>query len=118
MAANNISTLPNKASRVAAKLALAQTKRSALGTPGWRPLNARTLAPLVQAITDDNTTITLDSTIITADSGIVALGSGSWQLGNGITLNIAGDLVATPAISDWFANTFNPIYAQRAGTLP
>lgn len=39
MAANNISTMPSKAARRAAKLALAQTKRSATGTPGYRPLH-------------------------------------------------------------------------------
>lgn len=39
MAANGISTLPTKAARVAAKLALAKTKRSAVGTPGYRTLH-------------------------------------------------------------------------------
>jgi hypothetical protein len=39
MSANGISTLPTKAARKAAKLALAQTKRSAVGTPGYRPLH-------------------------------------------------------------------------------
>jgi hypothetical protein len=39
MAANGISTLPTKAARKAAKLALAKTKRSAVGTPGYRPLH-------------------------------------------------------------------------------
>ena len=39
MAQNGISTLPTKAARVAAKLAAAQAKRSATGTPGYRPLH-------------------------------------------------------------------------------
>ena len=39
MAANNISTLADKAARKAAKLALAQAKRSAADTPGYRPLH-------------------------------------------------------------------------------
>ena len=39
MAKNGISTLPDKAARKAAKLALAQTKRSAAGTNGYRPLH-------------------------------------------------------------------------------
>ena len=39
MSANGISTLPTKAARVAAKLALAKTKRSAVGTPGYRALH-------------------------------------------------------------------------------
>jgi len=39
MSANGISTLPAKAARVAAKLALAQAKRSAPATPGYRPLH-------------------------------------------------------------------------------
>jgi hypothetical protein len=39
MAANGISTLPTKAARKAAKLAAAQAKRSAAGTPGYRPLH-------------------------------------------------------------------------------
>ena len=36
MSANGISTLPTKAARKAAKLALAQAKRSAVGTNGYR----------------------------------------------------------------------------------
>ncbi len=39
MSQNGISTLPSKAARKAAKLALAKTKRSAVGTPGYRPLH-------------------------------------------------------------------------------
>lgn len=39
MAQNGISTLPSKAARKAAKLALAKTKRSAAGTSGYRPLH-------------------------------------------------------------------------------
>ena len=39
MALNNISTLPDKAARQSAKLALAQAKRRAVGTTGYRPLN-------------------------------------------------------------------------------
>jgi hypothetical protein len=39
MAANGISTLPTKAARAAAKLALAKAKRSAVGTPGYRALH-------------------------------------------------------------------------------
>lgn len=39
MSANGISTLPTKAARVAAKLALSKTKRSAVGTPGYRILH-------------------------------------------------------------------------------
>ena len=39
MAANGISTLPTKVARKTAKLALAKTKRSAVGTPGYRPLH-------------------------------------------------------------------------------
>lgn len=39
MSANGISNLPTKAARVAAKLALAQSKRSATGTPGYRALH-------------------------------------------------------------------------------
>ena len=36
MAANGISTLPTKAARKAAKIALATAKRSAVGTNGYR----------------------------------------------------------------------------------
>jgi hypothetical protein len=39
MAANGISTHASKAARKAAKLAAAQAKRAATGTPGYRPLN-------------------------------------------------------------------------------
>lgn len=39
MSANGIAYLPTKAARKAAKLALAQAKRSAVGTPGFRPLH-------------------------------------------------------------------------------
>jgi len=39
MSQNGISTLPTKAARAAAKLALAAAKRSAAGTPGYRPLH-------------------------------------------------------------------------------
>ena len=39
MSANGISHLPTKQARQAAKLALAQTKRSAVGTNGYRPLH-------------------------------------------------------------------------------
>lgn len=39
MSANGISHLPTKAARKAAKLALAKTKRSAVGTIGYRPLH-------------------------------------------------------------------------------
>lgn len=39
MAANGISTLPSKAARKQAKLNLAQTKRSTVGTNGYRPLH-------------------------------------------------------------------------------
>jgi hypothetical protein len=36
---NGISTLPTKAARAAAKLALAQAKRATPATPGYRPLH-------------------------------------------------------------------------------
>jgi hypothetical protein len=39
MSANGISTLSTKAARVAAKLALAQAKRAAAGTIGYRALH-------------------------------------------------------------------------------
>lgn len=39
MALNNISTLPTKAARKSAKIALAQAKRQAAGTPGYREYN-------------------------------------------------------------------------------
>lgn len=39
MAANGISTLPNKEDRKLAKLNLAATKRQQVGTPGYRALN-------------------------------------------------------------------------------
>ena len=39
MSKNGISTLPTKAARKAAKLALAQTKRATTNTNGYRPLH-------------------------------------------------------------------------------
>jgi len=39
MAANGISTLPDKATRALAKIALAQEERQTPGVPGYRPLN-------------------------------------------------------------------------------
>lgn len=39
MAANGISTLPTKIARVQAKISLAQEKRQAFGTNGYRVLN-------------------------------------------------------------------------------
>jgi hypothetical protein len=39
MSANGIAQLPSKAARKTAKLALAKVKRSAAGTPGYRPLH-------------------------------------------------------------------------------
>lgn len=39
MAQNGISTLASKAARVLAKIAAATTKRSAVGTPGYRQLH-------------------------------------------------------------------------------
>ena len=37
MSANGIAELPTKAARIAAKMALAQAKRAAAGTNGYRP---------------------------------------------------------------------------------
>lgn len=63
MAANGISTLANKASRKAAKIALAQAKRQMSGTIGFRSYNVYvgTVSPIIGRPWDISGGVVLDT---------------------------------------------------------
>lgn len=73
MAANGISTLPTKIARIEAKIALAQAKRQAIGTNGYRVLNyyIGTVSPTPGRPWSETPPIASGTNITTEDGNIV-----------------------------------------------